>query len=456
VRRAAHTTAFESPAFIVGVPRSGTTLLAAILSRHPDVCVTSETHFFRLLHQYPGGWERLVRGWPTTAVAFLKDLHHFHLLNVDAEEIIAKLNGPCETPGELFLSLGNAYAEKCGKKYWIEKTPDHLLHLAAIRGCFPGSKIIHILRDGRDVALSLSKVPWANDGFLQNVYRWSHELDAASFFFAADKAFVMIRYEDLISSPEETVRKVCDFLGIDFARTMLTPDGSENRLIEKGRLWKENVEKPIDGRNQGKWRKESSQGLQQASAMLFGAALRRWGYAASPLRDSRPTVRLARSLCVSDYSYHTRPMPLSDAVLEALVDAGYGLTLEERDVYSAVRGPEDALWILEDRFPIGSQGHADMVKFYLRMQLNFAWRWRGIKLVWFYHGDAAKTRSWSFRWKMERSLAGRSSAIVCKCQTSENCQTAAALGVSEEKVLHPTAPEFVTKLVSLAVQAAKA
>lgn len=340
---APQTARHANPAFIVGIPRSGTTLLASILNRHPEIAATPETHYFRLLEQLKNGWSEIAENWPNAAIDFINNLHHAYMLGVDAKDIILDFPKPV-SPDILFTKICDIYANRNGKSRWIEKTPDHIHNLEKIRSYYPDGKIVHILRDGRDVALSLCKVPWASDGFFQNLHRWSLGLEESADFFSNDKNSMQVRYEDLLENPDALVSEICSFLGLDYHSSMLTPDGTEHKLIEQGRYWKENINKPIAKDNREKWKSSLSISMKNATDSLFGNQLARWGYISNPKPDG-DSAYIAKSLLVSDYQYHTKPLPISDEFIEHLAKQDLRIKLTGDGYTESVNLPHTKFWI---------------------------------------------------------------------------------------------------------------
>lgn len=142
----------NTPFFIVGCPRSGTTLLSVLLDRHTRLCVPPETAFFdeiapHLLHNNE------------TLPEILRDWRRLGELNLDPEMILSRLSHrqSCGRVLEVILGL---YAEAMGKVRCGEKTPQHLRHVPEILQEFPDAKVICMMRDGYEVALSLNSMPW--------------------------------------------------------------------------------------------------------------------------------------------------------------------------------------------------------------------------------------------------------------------------------------------------------
>ncbi len=173
---------FTPPGFIVGVGRSGTTLLASILNRHPEICVTPETHFFRLVYNYPGGIKNFERRWPYSLKEIMQKMHPTKGWQPNSNIIIERFNS---YPGiaAIFKAIGEDIAAKNNKKLWLEKTPNHIIYLSFIRKLFPNAPIIHIVRDARDVGLSLLRMKWASNSYLENLLHWKRCICLSKDFF---------------------------------------------------------------------------------------------------------------------------------------------------------------------------------------------------------------------------------------------------------------------------------
>lgn len=165
----------NDPIFIVGILRSGTTLLAAMLGSHSRIDCGPETHFFRYLAMFSE--KNLVsrKSWPIEAVDFISSLKlngekvHKHFgLSISQIELFLKYQNP--SVATMLESLTQLHAKQAGKSRWVEKTPNHMLHLCAIRKHYPLSPIIRIIRDPRDAALSITKLPWASKSALANLF----------------------------------------------------------------------------------------------------------------------------------------------------------------------------------------------------------------------------------------------------------------------------------------------
>ena len=247
------------PLFIVGCPRSGTTLLQQILGRHPDIVVPPETAFFtKLLSPWPGRFRRQLERIEAD-------------LGIDLGGA-GRPSGPDETAA-LFERVLHAYAERVGRPEarWIgEKTPDHLRHLQTILALFPDARVLSIVRDGRAVALSLSKVPWAPSDVAVCFGIW---LESArrqvELHRRPPAALLPVRYEALVREPEVEVRRVARHLELGYDPRLLTPDAEPRGVPDHERDWKGSAHSAIDSARVDAWKRE-------IDAELLGR-LERWG-----------------------------------------------------------------------------------------------------------------------------------------------------------------------------------
>lgn len=228
--------------FVVGCPRSGTTLLQRMLDRHPQLAVANDTHFI------PAG---IAAATPHVELPLTSEMvERVRSFRTEGGYGFQRLGLPpgtldraarqSRTYPELVSALYSAFAELQGKPFAGEKTPDYARGLPLLHTLFPDAKVIHLLRDGRDVTLAL--VEWGHDksvpGRLRGPARskvWQESPVAASALWwawhvrAARRAaaslgsvYYELRYEHLVSKPEATLRRLVDFLQLPFDAAMLS------------------------------------------------------------------------------------------------------------------------------------------------------------------------------------------------------------------------------------------
>ena len=248
-------TTFSGPLFVVGSPRSGTKLLRDLLNRNPKINLCDpESHFIPHLFQKFGAnpdrfdvdldaffaefdkmpfqiYARRMGKPIMTRADFdvLKDARTWD----DALKVILKFYGDQDAPDDAI---------------WGDKTPGYVLCMPLLKQIVPNAQFVHIIRDPRDVALSVHAA-WGHN-MLRSAKKWARNVaigrrDGKT--LGAD--YIEVYYEDVIRDPAKTLGGVCDFLGIPFAEEMTTLSRpSENIGSAAGKTF-------IDSANLGKFRK---------------------------------------------------------------------------------------------------------------------------------------------------------------------------------------------------------
>ncbi len=254
---------------IGGSARSGTTLLRTMLGRHSMIASCPETTVFLKRISSPAAIaERL--GW-------------------DAPEIEA-WQRESRSQVDFIARFADAVRARTGKPIWVEKTPKNVLRFGFVRRRFPRARIVHIVRDGRDVVCSLRRKPFAKidaaswDGkhaARRCAVQWRNSVKAG-LRFRGDPMYYELRYEDLVHQPEATLRALLAFLGLPWDAAMLAPsptdgvDPYESRAAE-----------PIFDSSIGRWRADLSDQDRRATLLLIGPQLMDLGYQAGLAWDAR-------------------------------------------------------------------------------------------------------------------------------------------------------------------------
>lgn len=276
---------------IVGVPRSGTTLLRFMLDAHPQLAVPPETGFLldnslRQGSATPRELALRLTQLPEAAPAwqdFNLDDAHF----LDAAGCMPADAGLAEVL-RLFYRL---YAARRGKPRFGDKTPAYLQCMGRVAEHLPEARFIHIIRDGRDVALSWQQTWFAPDSNpVGLVERWARMIGEAR-EQSYTLPYLELRYDQLLQAPEAQLRRICEFIELDFDPAMLNYHlGTPARLAEHqarfqrdGQLlvsreqrlnqqWR--TTRPPDVSRLGVWRDELSAELQAACNKAGGELLR--------------------------------------------------------------------------------------------------------------------------------------------------------------------------------------
>ncbi len=210
--------------FFVGCGRSGTTLVRAIFSSHPELVIPPESHFLGRMVEHENAYNSPA-GFSTDR--FLSDLYARPWLSRwELEEEIVKQairsNPPTDLPDAVRLVF-SLYAQMSGKPRYGDKTPRYVLYLPQLANLFPEARFVHIIRDGRDVTLSLLEKDWGANNVIEGALFWKQRVEAgreAGRSLGPDR-YREIRYERLMDDPEDIVRSVCEFIELPFDPVML-------------------------------------------------------------------------------------------------------------------------------------------------------------------------------------------------------------------------------------------
>jgi len=283
-----------NPVFVVGFPRTGTTLLAAMLASHPSFSCGPETHFF--MRTTPKQRRRAIDGrWPDSAVRLLSQLtlegeSILELFGQDPESLRKALAVRPRREATLLEALTEPYAARLGKCRWVEKTPAHILRLSEIVNAFPDATIVRIVRDPRASAHSMTNVPFGSKNYLANcVHLMNWHASSRAFFRLPGRHFTL-RHEDLITDPEGELTRLCGFLGEDYDRSMLNYEDSARLIQTKAETWKICATRPLSTEVVDRWRREVALDDQKAAALFLKPALDEFGYSGG--------IEAARSLPV--------------------------------------------------------------------------------------------------------------------------------------------------------------
>jgi hypothetical protein len=286
--------------FVVGATRSGTTLFRLMLDAHPEVGIPSETHFFHKLVKRSERREISPELLADTIIAH-KRWGDFRL---DPDELRARFDAiePFNLADAL-RSFYSLYAEKQGKTRWGDKTPGYLRYMRRIEWVLPEARFIHLIRDGRDVALSVLPMNWGPSTITEAAELWVERVTLARENGRTVSHYMEIKYEDLITETEPILRDVAGFLELPWDNAMLDyHERAEERLKEKARdLPRKSsrgdqpaaarmashamAKKPPDPKRIGRWRTEMSPEDREEYESVAGDLLAELGYPVGELAE---------------------------------------------------------------------------------------------------------------------------------------------------------------------------
>ncbi|GAA4234485.1 sulfotransferase [Actinomadura meridiana] len=295
----------DRPIFILGCPRSGTTLLQLMLHSHPRIAIPAETRF--VLPAYAGRCEfgdlqvranRLGLAEWITADRSTK----FSSLGLDAAEVADEIVDAPPTLGSALGTVFHAYARHCGKPRWGDKRPSYFRHVGALLRMFPDAQFVHLIRDGRDCVASLKEMPWYVQEVDHAISVWREAIDGGRRLIQrlGPDTYYELQYERLVADPADELTRLCGFLGEDFEPEMTRPDGLARKIVPPRRSWHGRTKDAVTTSRVGSWAQRLDAWEISLAEAAFGERLTEYGYEPSGL-PKPPASRLARFTKVSTH-----------------------------------------------------------------------------------------------------------------------------------------------------------
>ena len=294
--------------FVVGVNRSGTTLLRMMLDAHPDLTVPPETHFVPDLISAAESGSATPEALLET-ITSQREWGDFGLTEAELLERFGALD-PLDA-GAALRSFYEAYAERAGKPRWGEKTPIYVKSMRKIERALPEARFVHVIRDGRDVALSIRDRAVKEHPIERIAERWVRRITRAREQAKRLAHYEEIRYESLILDTRPTLERICEFLELPWDDALLDyhersadrleemkrelpDDGKRTSLSVERRMatHARTTEKP-DPRRVSRWREGMDRSDREAFEAIAGPLLAELGYRIGDGPDTEPRVAVA-------------------------------------------------------------------------------------------------------------------------------------------------------------------
>jgi len=285
--------------FIIGNPRSGTSLLRLMLTCHSEIMIPPECAFLVWWYEKYKNWND--ENQDELLESFIKDLaqskkiEFWELDFVLLKEYLSQRNiSDYASLSDMVYSFYIEMKSSSKVKYWGDKNNYYVKHIDLLNQLFPDAKFIQIIRDGRDVASS-----YKNMGQIKSDSKYAPNLPSEISEIAAEWAgnnemiytsfqkeglidkTITVRYEDLVMHPEKSLKRLCDFLLIEFEDGMLNYH-SENRnsfLEPKDFLaWKQKTFQKIDSKAVGKYKTHFSKSEIESFEQIAKSTLEKYNY----------------------------------------------------------------------------------------------------------------------------------------------------------------------------------
>ena len=270
----------KAPVFVLGCGRSGTTLLYHMLLSAGNFAVyRTESNVINLLEPRFGdlsiAWNRrrLLKAWYESRL--------YTASGLEKESLEARVNAECRNGGDFLRIIMEEMARRQGVERWAECTPEHLLYLDRIKQTIPNALIIHIIRDARDVALSMDKgywirpFPWHADKRLQIIgLYWEWIVQRGREYgkkIAAD--YTEVHFEELVKNPDETLARLGQFIDHDLDYERIQKVGIGSVSEPNTSFQSDTTFNPV-----GRWREKFPPDELKRFEGLIGASLEKFGY----------------------------------------------------------------------------------------------------------------------------------------------------------------------------------
>ena len=246
--------------FLVGCPRSGTTLLQSLVAAHSQITSFPESHFFTRIISSRAILKKFGLAAPHARAQFnsFMDL----IGHPELQRVLPRLAVSTRQYAQAFTTVLDTITRNRDKHVWLEKTPRHLNYIEDISALVPEAKFIHLIRNGTDVVASLYEAVnghpdiWRSlpaNNLEQLIQRWIDSI-ALSQQYAGMPNHCMVRYEHLVESTQSVLTQICRFIDVPFEPDMLEGfHDSAATLILPYETWKQSAPTKIENVNQKKF-----------------------------------------------------------------------------------------------------------------------------------------------------------------------------------------------------------
>ena len=248
----------DQPIFVVGCPRSGTTMLQLMLHAHPRIAIPPETRFLLNVYGERREFGDLQVAANRRALARRivdRQETRFCDLGLDAEDVVERITAGPGTLGSALGTIFQRYAARFGKPRWGDKRPAYLHNIDILLRLFPDAQFVNIVRDGRDCVASLKEMSWHRKDIYATVAAWARAVDDAR--RAARRLgphqWHEVRYEDLVADPHGRLAALCAYLGEMYDPAMAQPSAVAEVAVPPFKTWHALTRAPVTTRRVQSW-----------------------------------------------------------------------------------------------------------------------------------------------------------------------------------------------------------
>lgn len=280
----------QSPLFVLGNPRSGTSLLRIILNAHPNIVIPPECGFLQW-------WYTKYKEWsiwdcnPTKVEEYVKDvlsskkIEGYSILENDLTNYI--LSNEPKNYASLSALVYHFYGRKKDVKLWGDKNNYYINHIPLIKEIYPNAKFVHLIRDGRDVACSYKELsknietgaiyrPILSNKVVEIANEWKSNNTLIANEIRNNSHYI-VKYEDIVLNFDKTIKKILDFLKLpwnDSVENYYKLNDEPSSTLK----WKAKTLEPLDKESVGRFLKELTNEEIKAFESVAHSKLNYYGY----------------------------------------------------------------------------------------------------------------------------------------------------------------------------------
>ncbi len=273
----------SQPTFLFGMERSGTTLLSMMVGAHSQIAVPLATtgmwiDFAGRLADFNhlAGREDVTR-----LVDAVRTHERVTLWDASLDRAALLQDLPLGDYGAVVARFHQEYARAKGKPLWANVDISTLDHMDAVNSWFPDARFLHIIRDGRDVALSHQTMPYGAGNIAECARAWMGRIttNVKMGHILGPQRYMTVRFEDLVMDTQGSLERICAFLRVPFDTAMLRYGDMVSEKIPEGRRWLwPSISRPPQASKVDQWRQRMSPSQRIVFERIAGAALGSWGY----------------------------------------------------------------------------------------------------------------------------------------------------------------------------------
>jgi hypothetical protein len=308
----APTVTSDRPVFVVGCPRSGTTLLGLMLHAHPRLAIPPETRFLLPVWRSRARFGDLSTVEQRRALARACAGRGSRVSHLGLDPAVARrevLAAP-PTVGSAIGTVFRLFAEAQGAARWGDKRPAYFSEVDVLLRLFPDAQILQIVRDGRANVASLKSMPWWPYDSVASTATWAQAEYCArrNVRRLPRDVFHVVRYESLVADPEPVLRDVCTFLDEELDPAMLEP-ARVRGVVPHAKTWHARLDEPVSTARVESWRRTLEPWELGLAETVLGRALARCDYPLTGMgRRPGPLMlaRYARAIMHRQVAMHAR------------------------------------------------------------------------------------------------------------------------------------------------------